>query len=756
MPTEQIIESPTTRSTRSADVENLASFELPPSALPAEVVDPDGRSPRWARLALLVLLVTTAGTYLWNLAASGYGNSFYAAAVEAGSKSWKAMFFGSIDPSNFITVDKPPAALWVMELSARIFGFNTWSVMVPGVLEGVAAVALLYAAVRRVTNPTAGLVAGAVLAATPVAALMFRFDNPDALLVLLLVGAAYCMTRAIEKAGTKWLLAVGTLLGFAFLTKMMQAFTVVPAFALAYLIAAPTSLRRRALQLLGSLGALIVAGGWWVVIVSLVPAADRPFIDGSPDNSIWNLIFVYNGFGRLSGSGSGGGSNFSGAAGALRLFNDAMGGQASWLLPAGLVGLVGVLVARRRAPRTDKVRAAAIIWGGWLLVTGAVFSYGKGVIHTYYTVALAPAIAALVAIGAHQLWKERERIWARAVAAGAVLLTAGWAWALLDRTPSWNPALRWLVVVTGVVGAALLLGAPAVLRRWRYAGIAIAAFVGLACLTGPVAYTADTIATAHTGSIPTAGPASAQGLGGGGSPGGGAGLQGGGTAGGRPTGSGTTGRPTGGSTTGRPTSGAGFPGGTAPKEGKGGTGLPSSTHSSGSGATKSGSSATGGRATGSGTTDSRATGKAAGGRSSEATASSRTQGGMTSGAGGGGGGATTSAALARALESDASHYKWVAAVEGSQSAASLELATSGDAVMAIGGFNGEGGKLTLSAFKAYVAKGEIHYYVAGSSGGGGGRASSAISDWVASHFTAKTIGGQTVYDLTSSTSSSSS
>jgi 4-amino-4-deoxy-L-arabinose transferase-like glycosyltransferase len=739
MPTEQIVEDPTTRSTRSADVGNLASFELPPSALPAEVVDPEGRSPRWARLALLALLVTTAGTYLWNLAASGYGNSFYAAAVEAGSKSWKAMFFGSLDPSNFITVDKPPAALWVMDLSARIFGFNTWSVMVPGVLEGVAAVALLYAAVRRVTNPTAGLVAGAVLAATPVAALMFRFDNPDALLVLLLVGAAYCMTRAIEAAGTKWLLAVGTLLGFAFLTKMMQAFTVVPAFGLAYLIAAPTSLRRRALQLLGSLGALVVAGGWWVAIVSLVPAADRPFIDGSPDNSIWNLIFVYNGFGRLSGSGTGGGSNFSGTAGVFRLFNDAMGGQASWLLPAALVGLVAVLVARRRAPRTDKVRAAAIIWGGWLLVTGAVFSYGKGVIHTYYTVALAPAIAALVAIGAHQLWKERERIWARVVAAGAVLLTAGWAWALLDRTPSWNPALRWLVVLTGVVGAALLLGAPAVLRRGRYAGIAIAAFVGVACLTGPVAYAADTIGTAHTGSIPTAGPASAQGLGGAGSPGGGAGLRGGGTAGGRPTG---------GSTTGRPASGSGFPGGTAPKAGKGGaSGLPSSTRSSGSGATESARSAAGDRATGT---------NAAGGRSSEATGSSRTQGGMTPGAGGGGGGATTSAALVRALESDASHYKWVAAVEGSQSAASIELATSGDPVMAIGGFNGEGGNLSLSAFKAYVAKGEIHYYIAGSSGGGGGRSSSAITDWVASHFTAKTIGGQTVYDLTSSTSNSSS
>jgi 4-amino-4-deoxy-L-arabinose transferase-like glycosyltransferase len=648
MPTEQIVEDPSTRPA-PPEVEHLASFELPPNPHAAEVVESDGSSPRWARFALLVLLATTAGTYLWNLAASGYGNSFYAAAVEAGSKSWKAMFFGSLDSSNFITVDKPPAALWVMDLSARIFGFSTWSVMVPGVLEGVAAVAILYATVRRVANPTAGLVAGAVLAATPVAALMFRFDNPDALLVLLLVGAAYCMTRAIEKAGTKWLVAVGALLGFAFLTKMMQAFTVVPAFGLAYLIAAPTSLRQRALQLLGSLGALVVAGGWWVVIVSLVPAADRPFIDGSPDNSIWNLIFVYNGFGRLSGS-TGAGSNFSGTPGVFRLFNDAMGGQASWLLPAALVGLVAVLVARRRAPRTDRVRAAAIVWGGWLLVTGAVFSYGKGVIHTYYTVALAPAIAALVAIGAHQLWKEREHVWARAVAAGAVLLTAGWAWVLLDRTPSWNPELRWIAVLAGVTGAAMIMAPPAMLRRGRWAGIAISALVGVACLTGPVAYAADTIATSHTGSIPTAGPATAQGLGGAGSPGGGA-----------------AGGARGADSTGRPTSGGGFPGGAA-------------------------------------------SGRPAGARGTAGEAAQR-RGGAGAGAGGGAGGGavTTSAALARALESDGSHYKWVAAVEGSQSAASLELATSGDPVMAIGGFNGQGGNLSLSAFKEYVEEGEIHY-----------------------------------------------
>ena len=138
-------------------------------------------------------------------------------------------------------MDKPPASLWVMDLSARLFGFTTWSVMVPGVLEGVAAVALLYGAVRRVTSPGCRAAGRGRPGPTPVAALMFRFDNPDALLVLLLVAAAYCLTRAIERAGTRWLVAAGALVGFAFLTKMLQAFTVVPAFGLAYLVAAPTT-----------------------------------------------------------------------------------------------------------------------------------------------------------------------------------------------------------------------------------------------------------------------------------------------------------------------------------------------------------------------------------------------------------------------------------------------------------------------------------------------------------------------------------
>ena len=630
--------------------------------------------PAWARIALVALLVATAVAYLWNLTASGDANSFYAAAVQAGTKSWKAFFFGSLDSSNFITVDKPPASLWVMALSGRIFGFSSASMLVPQVLEGVLAVGLLAASVKRWFGSGAGLLAGAMLAVTPVAALMFRFNNPDALLVCLLVASAYCLVRALENGSTRWMIGVGTLIGFAFLAKMGQAFLVVPGFALVYLVAAPTTWRRRVVQLLAAGAAMIVSAGWWVAIVALWPAASRPMIDGSSDNSILNLIIGYNGLGRLTGSGGapgggggggGGGGNFSGPTGVLRLFNDLMGGQASWLLPAALLVVVAGLAWRLRAPRTDRTRAAILLWGGWLVVSGLVFSLSAGVIHTYYTVALAPAIAALVAIGAAVAWRRRDAFAARALLALGVAATAVWSIVLLGRTPSWEP---WLAPVVGVAGAIAAIGLlmPATAARRLTAATAVIALV--ACLAGPVAYSAQTIGRAHTGSTPSAGPSAASAGFGGGPAGGGFGRAGGGFSGRGP---------------------AGFAG--------------------------------------------------AGGLSGAARGS------------GGPGGDVTSSALVTALKSGASGYRWAAATSGSQSAASLELATGGVPVMAIGGFSGQGGNLSLAQFEAYVKAGDIHYYIAtgGGFGGGpgGGSNTSAITSWVKAHYRAETIGGQTVYDL---------
>ena len=232
--------------------------------------------PRWVRPAVFALLAATAVLYFWDLTASGYGNSFYAAAVQSGTQSWKAWLFGSLDSGNVITVDKPPAALWVATAFARVFGFSSFTVLAPQALMGVASVGILYLTVKRTSGPVAGLFAGAALALTPVAALMFRFNNPDALLVLLMVVGAYCVVRATEKASPRWLALAGVAIGFAFLTKMLQAFLVLPAFALAYLVAAPTSPAKRLLHLGGAAVSLIVSAGWYVALVELWPGSSRP------------------------------------------------------------------------------------------------------------------------------------------------------------------------------------------------------------------------------------------------------------------------------------------------------------------------------------------------------------------------------------------------------------------------------------------------------------------------------------------------
>src|SRR6202035_5174878 len=270
---------------------------------------------------------------------------------------------------------------------------------------------------------------------------------------------------------TRWLVLAGLLLGFAFLTKMMQAFLVVPGFGLAYLWAGPARLRRRLWQLAAALGGLIAGAGWWVAIAELTPAADRPYFDGSTNNNILELALGYNGLGRLDGSetgsiggGGGGGSAFGGATGPLRLFQSEFGGQVSWLIPAALLSLVALAWISRRAVRTSRVRAFALLWGGWLVVTGLVFSYMQGIIHPYYMVALAPAIGALVGVGAMSLWQAGLPVAGRVCAAVGVLGSSAWAYVLLDRTSTWLPWLRWTVLLAGLLGAVAVFTVPALTR----------------------------------------------------------------------------------------------------------------------------------------------------------------------------------------------------------------------------------------------------------------------------------------------------
>jgi 4-amino-4-deoxy-L-arabinose transferase-like glycosyltransferase len=485
-----------------------ATLDKPAVAAPP----PATRAAARHRPLVALLLAGTAVLYLWNLTASGWANSYYAAATQAATQSWKAWLFGSLDAGNAITVDKPPASLWVSGLFGRVFGFSSWSVLAPQALCGVAAVFLLYLAVKRVAGPAAGLLAGTVLALTPVAALMFRYNHPDALLVLLLVGGGYAVTRAVEKASWRWLALAGALVGLGFLTKMMQAFLVLPAFALAYLLAAPTSLGRRIAHVAGAGVAVVVSSGWYVALVALWPAGSRPYIAGSANDSLLELALGYNGLGRIfggdgnmsGGGGMGANTGFGGATGLGRMFGAAFGTEVSWLLPAALIALGAGLWFSRGLPRTDRTRAALLLWGGWLLVTGLVFSFMSGIVHPYYAVALAPAIGALAGIAGVQLWRGRANRPAAVALAAMVAVTAVWSAILLARNDSWLPWLRWAILAAGVLVATALVVGGARLGRF------VAAAAVVVALAGSGAFTVATAAQTHAGSIPISGPAASE------------------------------------------------------------------------------------------------------------------------------------------------------------------------------------------------------------------------------------------------------
>jgi 4-amino-4-deoxy-L-arabinose transferase-like glycosyltransferase len=629
-------------------------------------------TPDWEVLALLCLLAFSAVLYLWDLGREGMANAFYSAAVMSGSQSWKAFFFGSFDAASFVTVDKPPVALWVMELSARLFGFSSWSMLVPQALAGVAAAGLMFITVRRHAGAVAGLIAALVLALTPVAALMFRYNQPDGILTLLLVASAYTTLRAVESGRIRWLVATGVLLGFAFNTKMLQAFLVLPAFALVYLVAAPPRIGRRILGLLGAGIALLVSAGWWPVVVMLIPAAGRPYIDGSTNNSIWNLIFGYNGLGRIfsSSGGGGGGFGFGGAAGLGRLFNAENGGQVSWLLPLAGLALVVGLALRWRAVRTDLGRAGYLLWGGWALVTVAVFSFMTGIFHPYYSVALAPAVGALVGMGLVDLWRLRHSSLTRWLLPAGFAVTGVWAFVLLGRTPDFQSWLRYAVLVVSLLSALVLL----IPLSRRLAVAAITAGL-VAVLAGPAAYTFDTVLTTQSGATTSAGPAVSQ-AGGFQPPAGGARFQ--------------------------PPEGApAFP---QPQAGS--AGVPS--------------------------------GGTFGNRGQQVSASP---------------------ALVKYLLANRGQATWIAAVEGSMNAGSLEL-TSGQPVMAMGGFLGSDPTPTLSQFQSLVAQGKVRYLLVQSDGGaiggraiGGGSSGGTVAQvvsWAEAHGKVVTIAGVsgfTVYDL---------
>jgi 4-amino-4-deoxy-L-arabinose transferase-like glycosyltransferase len=471
--------------------------------------------PRWVRPTLIGVVALAAFLCLWHLTASGYSNTYYAAAAKAGSESWKAWFFGALDPGSFITVDKPPLSLWLMGLSARAFGFSSFSLLLPQALCTIGAVGLLYATVRRAFGPGAGLLAAAALALTPVTVAIGRVNNPDALLVLLLVASAWFTLRAIESGRTRHLAWAGAVVGLAFMTKMLQGWMVVPALAAAYALAGPPRLLDRVRGLLVGGAAMVAVSAAWPLAVTLWPGS-APYIGGSTNGSVWNLILGYNGFGRVfGGEGGGNGASFGGVAGLGRMFNTQVGGQIAWLLPLAGVGLVAGLWAVRRAPRTDLRRAGLILFGVWAVVHVVLFSFQQGIFHPYYVSALAPAVAALAGGGLVALWRLARASWAWLAALQATVAGTAWlAVTLLARTPDFAPALR--VVIPVAAGLAVLglvaVRVPGRLPRRAVAVAAVAAAIALAA--GPAAYSAANLGRSLNGNNVIAGPASAASQGG--------------------------------------------------------------------------------------------------------------------------------------------------------------------------------------------------------------------------------------------------
>jgi 4-amino-4-deoxy-L-arabinose transferase-like glycosyltransferase len=484
------------------------------------------------RPELLLLLALAAVLNLWGLGQNGWANDYYSAAVRSMSTSWHAFLYGSFDVHGVMTVDKPPLALWVQALSVRVFGFHPLSILVPQALMGVAAVGLLYDLTRRRFGRVGGVVAGLALATTPVSVAIWRHNNPDALLVLCCVAALWCLVRALEDGRTRWIVLSGVCVGLGFETKMGAALLVVPAIVAAWLWVAPRG-RRAAVRALAAGGAAMVAvGGAWPLLMALTPAADRPYVAGTSDNSVWSLILGYNGFGRLAGQaggpqivgggGGGGGANFGGTPGVLRLLNSALGGQAGWLLGFALVAAVGLAVAtrlRRRDARTGWLIAA----GGTFLTCAVAFSQAQGIFHPYYVSLLAPFLAALVGAGAAEAVRGGRvaRVAAPAAIAAALVTEV----VVLRDNPG---QLTWLPVVLGMlaVPAAAALAVRGVGRPLRAVALAVA--LGL-LLLAPSAWAVDTLGHATSGTFPAGGPVTAQvggpggfgGFGGFGGPGGG-------------------------------------------------------------------------------------------------------------------------------------------------------------------------------------------------------------------------------------------
>ena len=611
------------------------------------------------KMTLPMLLIATGALYMFGAMHNGMANSYYAAAVQAASQNWTTWMFGSLDAANYVSIDKPPLATMIMGLSARLLGFSSFSMLLPSVLAGVGSVWLLYSAVKRQFGFTSAIISAVTLMLTPVAALMFGFNNPDAILTFMLTASGYAFLRSLEgRRPLLWLGLAGLFTGLAFNTKMLQGLMVLPAMVIVYLAFAKPPIVTRFLHLMFAGVITTVSTLWWSVLVWLTPSGNRPWVGSTNDNSIWSLIFGYNGFGRLLGNRGGGGggtpptggmaiaspggmgggapsgghgpggTGFGGQTGIFRIFNNDFGPNIAWLLILALASGGLLLWILRKTPRTNRGRAAVIFWMLWLIIHIVIFSMTSGVIHPYYVVVMAPAVAALVGIGVPFLWgayvRRKSYAWilpmlvgVTAVIAIIILSYAG--------TTTW---LMWTVGILGAVGMAGLLANLYTPKRWLQNLVIITSVA--ACMTTPVVYALSTVNVTHTGSIPTAGP--------------------------------------------------------------------NSTAMQGSNNEKSQADST----------------------------------------------------LVQYLLQNQNGATWLVAVDSANESAAIQL-TSGQPVMAIGGFNGSDTPLTLEQFKQLVVDGKLKYYAASSHGHGGGPngGNSKITNWIKKNGKVVNYGGSdvTLYEL---------
>ena len=684
---------------------------------------PEGQPP-WARPALLGIAAVAALLYARNLAGAGLA-PFYSVAVKSMSVSWKAFFYGAFDPKATITIDKLAGSFLPQALSARIFGFHPWSLALPQVIEGVVSVLAMYRVVRRWAGPAAGLLAAGIFAATPIAASMFGHSMEDGALTMCLVLAADSWQRAVNQGRLRSLCWAGVWVGLGFQAKMLQAWIILPALGIGYLLAAPGGLIRR-LRQLGVAGLVMLTVSLsWIALYTFTPAADRPYVDGSTNNSAVAMVFGYNGVERFGisfpgsvasfggggggpvervaeaaggGAGAGAGQQYNAggflgrSGGWTKLVSNRFGPEIGWLYPLAILALIAGLAWRGRARRTDPVRAGLVMWGGWLVTFGVIYSVMSNIPHTAYMASLAPPLAALSGAGIVLFWR-----WYRAGSLGGWLLPVAvaaelaWAYYLWSGFRAFLPWVLPVAIGLGVV-AVVAMVAGRLSRRARGAVVGAGLAVGVAAmLAAPAAWAASVLDSRYAGSSfdASAGPAGGFGPGGGGGPVRSSSVRPGTAPGGQ-----TEGFPGGGPSGGGP--GGEFSGGrgergTGERDGFGGAGGP---------------------------------------------------GGGAGGLGGGIFGSTSLTASQQQL------YRYVSAhrdgagyllAVSSWSEASAYILATGQEVMPMGGFSGSVPEPTLARVRQLVATGQLRFFLLGGTGGfggpgrgGAGGTAAQVTSWVES------------------------